>query len=69
MCLVPGIKISAKLKVPNFERYKGINCPKTHVRAYCRKMAAYSNDEKIFMNFFQDILSGESLEWSLHNNL
>ncbi|XP_050878416.1 uncharacterized protein LOC127082215 [Lathyrus oleraceus] len=63
MCLVPGVQIPAKFKVPSFEKYKGVSCPRTHVRAYCRKMAAYSSDEKLLMHFFQDNLSRASLEW------
>ncbi|XP_050915688.1 uncharacterized protein LOC127130766 [Lathyrus oleraceus] len=63
MCLVPRVKIPAKFKVPDFEKYKGISFPKTHVRAYYRKMAAYSGDERLLMHFFQDSLRGASLEW------
>ncbi|XP_050897279.1 uncharacterized protein LOC127104114 [Lathyrus oleraceus] len=63
MCLVQGVNIPHKFKVPNFEKYQGITYPKTHIRAFCRKMAAYSDDEKLLMHFFQDSLSGASLEW------
>lgn len=63
MCLVPEVKILAKFKVPAFEKYKGVSCPMAHVRSYCRKMAAYSDDEKLLMYFFQDSLSGASLGW------
>ncbi|XP_050890749.1 uncharacterized protein LOC127096189 [Lathyrus oleraceus] len=63
MCLVPDVKIPPKFKVPSFEKYQGVTCPKTHIRAFCRKMAAHSSDEKLLMHFFQDSLSGASLEW------
>ncbi|XP_050877153.1 uncharacterized protein LOC127080904 [Lathyrus oleraceus] len=63
MCLVPGVKISPKFKVPSFEKYQGVTYPKTHIRAFCRKMATHSNDEKLLMHFFQDCLSGASMEW------
>ncbi|XP_050896113.1 uncharacterized protein LOC127102826 [Lathyrus oleraceus] len=63
MCLVPGIMIPTKFKVPAFEKYQGNTCPKTHIRSYCRKMVAYSGDEKLLIHFFQDSLSGASLEW------
>lgn len=53
MCLVPGVKIPAKFKVHAFEKYKAATCPKTHIRSYCRKMAAYSDDEKLLMHFFK----------------
>ncbi|XP_050909396.1 uncharacterized protein LOC127123192 [Lathyrus oleraceus] len=63
MCLVPGVVIPAKFKVPDFEKYKGSNDPRTHIRAYCHKMAAYSDDDTLLMHFFQDSLSGASLDW------
>lgn len=63
MCLVPGVKILAKCKVPTFEKYKGINFLMTHVQYYYRKMIPYSDDEKLLIHFFQDILSGASMEW------
>ncbi|XP_050909002.1 uncharacterized protein LOC127122757 [Lathyrus oleraceus] len=63
MCLVPGVKIPTKFKVPRFEKYKGITYPKTHIRSFCRKMAAYSDDKKLSMHFYQDSLSGALLEW------
>ena len=63
MGLVPGLRIPPKFKVPDFDKYKGTTCPKTHVRAYYRKMSAYTDDEKLLMHFFQDSLSGASLEW------
>lgn len=52
MCLVPGVKIHAKFKVPDFEKYKGVSYSRTHIRSYCRKMDAYSDDEKLLMHFF-----------------
>lgn len=63
MCLVPGVKILVKFKVPNFEKYRGVNCPRTHIRSYCKKVVAYSNDERLLMHLFQDSLSGESIKW------
>lgn len=30
MCLVPDVQILAKFKVPRFEKYKGVNYPRTH---------------------------------------
>ncbi|XP_050919006.1 uncharacterized protein LOC127136501 [Lathyrus oleraceus] len=52
ICLVPGIQIPYKFKVPNFEKYKGISYPRTHIREYCRNMAAHSNDVKLLTHFF-----------------
>ena len=41
MCLVPDVVIPPKFKVPDFEKYKGVSFPDTHLRMYCRKMAAH----------------------------
>ncbi|XP_050890482.1 uncharacterized protein LOC127095901 [Lathyrus oleraceus] len=63
MCLVPDMFIPVKFKVPDFEMYKGANDPRTHIRAYYRKMDGYSNDDRLLMHFFQDSLSRASLQW------
>lgn len=62
ICPVPYVVIPQKFKVPDFEKYKRVSCPKTHLRAYCRKMVAYSDNGKLFIHYFQDSLNGESLE-------
>lgn len=62
-CLVIGVKIPPKFKVSSFEKYQGVTCPKTHIRAFFRKRVVHSNDEKILMHLFEDNLSGASLEW------
>jgi len=58
LCLVPDIIIPPKFKVPDFDKYKGMTCPKSPLRMYCRRMGAYSTDEKLLMHFFQDSLAG-----------
>ena len=52
LCLVPNVVILPKFKVLDFNRYKGTTCPKNHLKIYCRKMGAYSRDEKLLMYFF-----------------
>ncbi|CAJ2657947.1 unnamed protein product [Trifolium pratense] len=63
MCLVPDVVIPPKFKVPDFEKYKGIHCPRNHLRMFCRKMAGYAANEKLMIHAFQDSLSGASLDW------
>ncbi|MCI23836.1 hypothetical protein A2U01_0045018 [Trifolium medium] len=63
MCLVPDVVIPPKFKVPDFEKYKGIHCPRNHLRMFCRKMAGYAANEKLMIHVFQDSLSGASLDW------
>ena len=63
LCLVPDIIILPKFKVSDFNRYKGTICPKNHLKMYCRKMGAYSRDEKLLMHFFQDSLARAAVIW------
>ena len=64
--MVPGVRVPPKLKVHVLDKYNGITYPKTHVKAYYRKMSVYLEDERLLMHFFQASLSGESLEWYMH---
>lgn len=63
LCLVPDVVIPPKFKMPNFEKYKGVSCPETHLKMFVRKMSAYAHDEKFLIHCFQDSLSGASLDW------
>ncbi|KAI5426566.1 hypothetical protein KIW84_032124 [Lathyrus oleraceus] len=63
MGLVEGLRIPYKFEAPSFDKYNGTSCPRTHVQAYYRKISAYTDDEKMWMYFFQDSLSGASLDW------
>ncbi|KAI5422499.1 hypothetical protein KIW84_045802 [Lathyrus oleraceus] len=63
MGLVEGIVIPQKFKAPSFDKYNGSSCPETHLQAFVRKISAYTTDQKLRMYFFQDSLSGGSLEW------
>lgn len=58
MCLVSELMIPRKFKVPDFDKYKGINCLRNHLRAYCRKMVAHINDDQLLIHYFQDSLNG-----------
>ena len=63
MCLVPAVVIPPKLKVPDFDKYKGTSFLETHLCSYCRKMAAYAENEPLLMHFFQDSLTRAPLDW------
>jgi len=63
LSLVDGLVIPPKFKVPEFEKYKGTTCPKDHITMYCRKMAAYSRDDKLLIHCFQDSFTGSATRW------
>ncbi|XP_061965260.1 uncharacterized protein LOC133689413 [Populus nigra] len=58
MCLVPNVVVPKEFRVPEFIKYTGTECPVTHLKSYCNKMAEVVNDEKLLIHFFQDSLSG-----------
>ncbi|KAK7316323.1 hypothetical protein VNO77_35276 [Canavalia gladiata] len=66
LCLVPDVVIPPKFKVPEFDRYKGTTCPKSHLTMYCRKMASHAHDDKLLIHFFQDSLTGAASSWYMH---
>jgi len=68
MCLVPNIVIPKKFRVPEFIKYTGAQCPVTHLKAYCNKMAEVVDNEKLLIHFFQDSLSGAALIWYMRLN-
>jgi len=47
LCLVFDVIIPPQFKVSEFEKYKGITCPKSHFTMYCRKMVVHAYDEKL----------------------
>jgi hypothetical protein len=63
MCLVPNVVVPKKFRVPEFIKYTGTQCPITHLKSYCNKMAKVVHDEKLLMHVFQDNLSGVALSW------
>jgi len=68
MCLVPNVVVPKKFCVPEFIKYTGTQCPMTHLKSYCNKMAEVIHDEKLLMHFFQDSLSGAALSWYMRLN-
>ncbi|XP_050915283.1 uncharacterized protein LOC127130288 [Lathyrus oleraceus] len=63
MCLVPDVRMPAKFKLPEFEKYKGSSCPQTHLVMYVQKMSMYTNDQRMLIHYFQDSLTGAALRW------
>ncbi|KAI5424617.1 hypothetical protein KIW84_030703 [Lathyrus oleraceus] len=63
LCLVPGVKIPVKFKVPDFEKYKGNTCPLAHLVMYARKMSTQTDNDQLLIHYFQDSLSDAALRW------
>ena len=65
LSLVPGLVIPHKFKTPTFDKYDGTKCPSTHLTMYCRKMSAYTDNDKLLIYCFQDNLTGIAAQWYL----
>jgi hypothetical protein len=63
LCLVPNVQIPAKFKVPEFEKYKGNSCPRSHLVMYDRKMSTQTDNHQLLIHYFQDSLTGVVLKW------
>ena len=54
LSLALGLVIPHKFKTPTFDKYDGTKCPTTHLTMYCRKMSAYTDNDKLLIYYFQD---------------
>ena len=63
VCLVPNIVVPKDFGIPDFIKCTGLECPNTHLRSYCNKMAEVIRDDKLLIYFFQDSLAGSALSW------
>ncbi|XP_050889186.1 uncharacterized protein LOC127094386 [Lathyrus oleraceus] len=52
-----------KFKVSDLPKYKGLNCPRSHLTMCCRKMASHIDNDNLLIHCFQDSLAGASLDW------
>lgn len=66
ICLVPNMAIHPKFKIPEFEKYKGLSYPGSHLVMFCRKMESYAHKDKLIINYFKGSLSGASLKYNMH---
>ncbi|XVF60621.1 hypothetical protein PTKIN_Ptkin08bG0062800 [Pterospermum kingtungense] len=53
LSLVPGLKKPTKFKTPEFDKYDGTKCPRTHLRIYCHMMHGYEGNQKLLIDFFR----------------
>ena len=65
LSLVPGLVIPYKFKIPTFDKYDCTKCPTTHLIMYCRKMLAYTDNDKLLIYYFHDSLTRIAAQWYL----
>ena len=63
--LVSGLIIPPKFKTTEFTKYDGTSYLAIHFTMYYRKMARYTENEKLLIHYFQDSLSGSAARWYL----
>ncbi|XP_050897298.1 uncharacterized protein LOC127104136 [Lathyrus oleraceus] len=63
LCLVSNVVLPQKFKVSDLPKYKGLSCPRSHITMYCRKMVSYIDNDDLLIHYFQESLSGASLDW------
>jgi len=61
MCLVPNVIVPKNFHVPKLIKYTKTLCLITHFKSYCNKMVKVMHVEKLLIHFFQDSLSGVTL--------
>ena len=65
LSLVSRLVISHKFKTLTFDKYDGTKCLTTHLTMYCRKILAYTDNDKLLIYYFQDNLIGIAAQWYL----
>ncbi|XP_039017056.1 uncharacterized protein LOC120147857 [Hibiscus syriacus] len=63
LILVSDLIFPLKFKAPDFEKYDGTTCPSAHLTMFCRRMADYTENEKLLIHYFQDSLIGSAVKW------
>ena len=64
--MVPDVVILPKFKVPEFDKYKGATCPKSHLSIYCQRMASYAYDDKLLIHFSKNSLAKAATNWYMN---
>ena len=65
LSLVPSLVIPHQFKTLTFDKYDSTKCRTTHLTIYCRKMSAYTDNDKLMIYCFQDGLTGIAAQWYL----
>ncbi|XP_034693534.1 uncharacterized protein LOC117920231 [Vitis riparia] len=60
---IPAASLPAKFRMPDIERYSGIDCPKIHLRLYSTVMRAHGIDDAQLVALFPMSLSGAAQRW------
>ena len=63
LCLVFGLVIPPKFKMPTFEKYDGTKCPENHLATYCHKIVGHTRNKDLLIHVFYDSLAGTTAQW------
>ncbi|XP_057958612.1 uncharacterized protein LOC131151385 [Malania oleifera] len=62
-CLVPNVVLPPKFKMPDFEKFDGTTCLRTHMSLFCQSMTAYVDNKTLMIHCFQSNLTGAMARW------
>ncbi|XP_070014922.1 uncharacterized protein [Nicotiana sylvestris] len=63
LCLFPDVQLPTGFKMPKLDLYDGHGDPVAHLRGYCSKMRGAGGKDELLMAYFNQSLSGATLEW------
>lgn len=63
LCFYPGGQLPSSFRLPEFNKYNGKTCPRTHLKIYCNDMFELCGDEKLMIQLFHKSLTGDALHW------
>ncbi|KAL3752982.1 hypothetical protein ACJRO7_000388 [Eucalyptus globulus] len=63
------VKMPSKFKMPEFEKYDGTSCPKSHLQMYHVRMAQHVKNEPLMIQSFHASLTGPALNWYVMKNV
>ncbi|XP_057975165.1 uncharacterized protein LOC131162567 [Malania oleifera] len=63
LCFVPNVILPPMFEVLDFEKFSRSKCLVIHLKMYCQKIVAYSDNDKLLIHCFEDSLTGAAMRW------
>ena len=66
LSLFPNARLPPNFKMPNLDKFDGIDCLKSHLKMYMRDMQPLGAIEEVLAQMFQNTLTEAALRWFLN---
>src|ERR1043165_5433478 len=63
LSLFPEVRLPAKFKMPEMDKFDGTTCPKTHLRMYVGALQPFGLGDELLALLFQQSLTGATMRW------